>query len=209
MNSSSPLWALLAWCPLQRVGYHPATLLKLYRYGYLNQVASSRRFEREAGRNVEVIWLTGRLAPDLKAVADFHGDNGPAIHATWAQFVVLCRQFGLLIGGVVALDGSRFKAGNTRDKIFTPGAIQGRIEQVEPGIARYLAAFDTADRREDEVAQMRTTRIAERLDALRQDAGVAGHADRGRGCVGSADLPHRSGRAGHGREGQRHGTGGL
>lgn len=93
-----------------RPGYHPATLLKLYLYGYLNQVASSRRLEREAGRNVEVMWLTGRLAPDFKTIADFRRDNGPAIQAACAQFVVLCRQIGLLAGGVVALDGSRFKA---------------------------------------------------------------------------------------------------
>ena len=150
-----------------RPGYHPATLLKLYLYGYLNQVASSRRLEREAGRNIEVMWLTGRLAPDHKTIADFRRDNGPAIQAACAQFVMLCRQLGLLAGGVVALDGSRFKASNTRDKNFTPAAIRRRIEQVEAGIARYLAALDTADRQEDEVAQMRTTRIAERLDALR------------------------------------------
>ena len=150
-----------------RPGYHPATLLKLYLYGYLNQVASSRRLEREAGRNTEVMWLTGRLAPDFKTIADFRRDNGPAIQAGCAQFVVLCRQLGLLAGGVVALDGSRFKASNTRDKNFTPGAIRRRIEQVETGIARYLAALDTADRQEDEVAQVRTVRLTERLAALR------------------------------------------
>jgi BMFP domain-containing protein YqiC len=150
-----------------RPGYHPAILLKLYLYGYLNQVASSRRLEREAGRNTEVMWLTGRLVPDHKTIADFRRDSGPAIQAACAQFVVLCRHLGLLAGGVVALDGSRFKASNTRDRNFTPGAIRRRIEQVEAGIARYLAALDTADRQEDEVAQIRTTRIAERLDALR------------------------------------------
>ena len=150
-----------------RPGYHPATLLKLYLYGYLNQVASSRRLEREAGRNIEVMWLTGRLAPDHKTIADFRRDNGPAIQAACAQFVVLCRQIGLLAGGVVAVDGSRFKANNTRDKNFTPGAIRRRIEQVEAGIARYLAALDTADRQEDEVAQVRAVRITERLTALR------------------------------------------
>ncbi len=150
-----------------RPGYHPATLLKIYLYGYLNQVASSRRLEREAGRNIELMWLTGRLAPDFKTIADFRRNNGSAIQAACAQFVVLCRHLGLLTGGVVALDGSRFKASNTRDKNFTPGAIQRRIEQVEAGIARYLAALDTADRQEDEVAQIRTTRLAERLDALR------------------------------------------
>jgi transposase len=150
-----------------RPGYHPAALLKLYLYGYLNQVASSRRLEREAGRNVEVMWLVGRLVPDHKTIADFRRDNGSAIQAACAQFVVLCRHLGLLAGGVVALDGSRFKASNTRDRNFTPGAVRRRIEQVEAGIARYLAALDTADRQEDEVAQVRTTRIAERLDALR------------------------------------------
>jgi transposase len=156
-----------------RPGYHPATLLKLYLYGYLNQVASSRRLERETGRNIELMWLTGRLAPDHKTIADFRRNNGPAIQAVCAQFVVLCRHLGLLTGGVVALDGSRFKASNTRDRNFTPGAIQRRIEQVEAGIARYLAALDTADRQtadrqEDEVVQSRTTRLAGRLDALRR-----------------------------------------
>jgi transposase len=150
-----------------RPGYHPATLLKLYLYGYLNQVASSRRLEREAGRNVELMWLTGRLAPDFKTIADFRRDNGPAIQAACRQFVVLCRQLGLLAGGVVALDGSRFKAVNARDRNFTPAAVRRRIEQVEASIARYLAALDTADRQEDEVARVRTARIAERLDALR------------------------------------------
>jgi transposase len=150
-----------------RPGYHPATLLKLYLYGYLNQVASSRRLEREAGRNVELMWLTGRLAPDFKTIADFRRDNGPAIQAACRQFVVLCRQLGLLAGGIVALDGSRFKAVNARDRNFTPAAVRRRIEQVEASIARYLAALDTADRQEDEVACVRKVRIAARLDALR------------------------------------------
>lgn len=95
-----------------RPGYHPAMLMKIYLYGYLNQVQSSRRLEREAGRNVELMWLTGRLAPDFKTIADFRRDNGAAIQATCRQFVVLCRQLGLLAGGVVAVDGSRFRAIN-------------------------------------------------------------------------------------------------
>lgn len=151
-----------------RPGYHPATLLKLYLYGYLNQVQSSRRLEREAGRNVEVMWLTGKLAPDFKTIADFRRDNGDAIRAACAQFIVLCRQLGLLAGGTVAVDGSRFKAVNTRDKNFTPGAIRRRMEQVEASIARYLSLLDTADRQEDEVAQMRSVRLKDRLDRLRQ-----------------------------------------
>ena len=151
-----------------RPGYHPAMLLKLYLYGYLNQVQSSRRLEREAGRNVELMWLTGKLAPDFKTIADFRRDNGAAIQATCRQFVVLCRSLGLIAGGTVAVDGSRFKAVNTRDKNFTPGAIRRRMEQVDASIARYLALLDTADRQEEEVAEFRTARLAERLESLRR-----------------------------------------
>jgi transposase len=151
-----------------RPGYHPATLLKLYIYGYLNRVQSSRRLEREAGRNVEVMWLTGKLAPDFKTIADFRRDNGRALRACCARFVVLCRQLGLLTDGVVAVDGSRFKAVNTRDKNFTPGAIRHRVEQIEASIERYLSMLDTADRQEEVVAELRTARLTERLERLRQ-----------------------------------------
>src|SRR5437763_15186909 len=99
-----------------RPSYHPSVLLKLYIYGYLNRVQSSRRLEREAGRNVELMWLLGRLAPDHKTIADFRRHNGEAIRATCRQFVSLCRQVGLLAGGVIAIDGSRFRAVNTRDR---------------------------------------------------------------------------------------------
>ena len=150
-----------------RPGYHPAMLLKLYLYGYLNQVQSSRRLEREAGRNVELMWLTGKLAPDFKTIADFRRDNGEAIQAVCRQFVMLCRDLGLIAGGTVAVDGSRFRAVNTRDKNYTPGAIRRRMEQVDEGIARYLAMLDTADRQEDEAAGFRTARLTERLEALR------------------------------------------
>jgi transposase len=151
-----------------RPGYHPATMLKLYLYGYLNQVQSSRRLEREAGRNVELLWLVGRLAPDFKTIADFRRDNGDAIRAMCHQFVLLCRELGLIAGGTVALDGSRFKAVNTRDRNYTPGAIRRRMEQIEASINRYLAMLDTADRQEDEVAQVRVERLGERLESLRR-----------------------------------------
>lgn len=151
-----------------RPGYHPATLLKLYLYGYMNQVQSSRRLEREAGRNVEVMWLTGKLAPDFKTIADFRRDNGEAVRAACRQFVVLCRTVGLIAGGTVAVDGSRFKAVNTRDRNYTPGAIRLRLAQVEASIERYLDKLDTADRQEVEVAEMRTTRLNERIEALRR-----------------------------------------
>lgn len=151
-----------------RPSYHPATLLKIYLYGYLNQVQSSRRLEREARRNVELMWLTGRLAPDFKTIADFRRDNGEAIRATCRSFVMLCRQLGLIGGAMVALDGSRFRAVNTRDKNYTPGAIRLRMEQVDASIARYLSMLDTADRQEDQVAEMRIGRLTERLAMLRR-----------------------------------------
>ena len=151
-----------------RPGYHPGSMLKLYLYGYLNQVQSSRRLEREARRNTELMWLLGKLAPDFKTIADFRRDNGEAIRGACAAFVAICRQIGLLAGGVVAVDGSRFKAVNTRDKNYTPAAVRRRIEQAEASIARYLQALDTADRQEDEDAAFRTDRIQERLASLRR-----------------------------------------
>jgi len=99
-----------------RPAYHPATLLKIYIYGYLNRVQSSRRLEREAQRNVELIWLTGRLMPDFKTIADFRKDNGEAIRNACREFVLLCRGLGLFKQAAVAIDGSKFKAVNNRDK---------------------------------------------------------------------------------------------
>ena len=125
-----------------RPGYHPATLLKLYLYGYMNQVQSSRRLEREPGRNVELMWPTGKLAPDFKTIADFRRDNGEAIRAACKQFVVLCRLVGLIAGAMVAVDGSRFKAVNTRDKNYTPAAICLRLAQVESAPDRQISLTD-------------------------------------------------------------------
>lgn len=151
-----------------RPGYHPATMLKLYIYGYLNQVQSSRRLEREAGRNVEVMWLTGKLAPDFKTVADFRRDHGVAIQAACRRFVLLCRNVGLIAGGTVAVDGSRLRAVNARDRNFTPVTIRRRMEQVDASIERYLGMLDTADRQEGEAGELRTTRLSERLGELRR-----------------------------------------
>jgi transposase len=151
-----------------RPGYHPGSMLKLYLYGYLNQVQSSRRLEREARRNTELMWLLGKLAPDFKTIADFRRDNGEALRAACAAFVAICRQLGLLTGGVVAVDGSRFKAVNTRDKNYTPAAVRRRIEQAEASIERYLQALDTADRQEGEEAELRGDRLKERLASLRR-----------------------------------------
>ena len=133
-----------------RPAYHPATMLKLYIYGYLNRVQSSRRLEREAGRNVELMWLTGRLAPDHKTIANFRREHGPAIQAACAQFIVLCRKIGLFAVRIAAIDGSKFKAVNTRDKNFTATKLKKRIEQVQAHIAGYLQDLDTAGRQESE-----------------------------------------------------------
>ncbi len=151
-----------------RPSYHPATLLKIYLYGYLNRIQSSRRLERETQRNIEVMWLTGRLMPDFKTIADFRRDNGPAIQAACRQFVLLCRKLNLFSEAVVAIDGSRFKAVNTRDKNYTKGAIQRRIEQVDTSIARYMAALDTADRQEGQVPEAKRVRLKDKLVRLKE-----------------------------------------
>ncbi len=147
-----------------RPAYHPATLLKLYVYGYLNRVPSSRRLEREAGRNVELMWLTGKLAPDHKTIANFRKDHGPAIQAACAHFVVLCRQIGLFSQALAAVDGSKFKAVNTRDKNFTATKLKKRMEQVAEHIAGYLADLDTADRQEGEA---RAGKLQDKIATLR------------------------------------------
>ncbi len=151
-----------------RPAYHPATLLKIYVYGYLNRVPSSRRLERESQRNIELIWLTGRLMPDFKTLADFRKDNGPAIQAACAQFVVLCRRLNLFSKAVVAVDGSKFKAVNNRDKNFTAAKVEARLAQVEASIGRYLAALDRADREPSDIAEARTTRLNEKIAGLRE-----------------------------------------
>jgi transposase len=134
-----------------RPAYHPSVLLKLYIYGYLNRVQSSRRLEREAGRNVEVMWLTGRLVPDHKTIADFRKDNGRAIRQVCAQFVALCRTLGLLAEASVAIDGSKFKAVNNRDRNFTRAKMKRRMEQIEESVERYLHQLDSADRRKRDI----------------------------------------------------------
>jgi len=151
-----------------RPAYHPSTMLKLYLYGYLNRLPSSRRLEREAGRNIEMMWLTGRLAPDFKTIANFRRDNGAAIRAVCAQFVVLCRRLNLFTRAIVAIDGSKFKAVNNRDKNFTVTKLAKRLQQVDASIERYLAALDRADREESDVAEARTGRIQDKIAGLRR-----------------------------------------
>lgn len=150
-----------------RPAYHPSLLLKIYIYGYLNRIQSSRRLEREAQRNMELMWLTGRLAPDFKTIANFRKDNGKAIRNVCSQFVVLCRKLNLFSEAVVAIDGSKFKAVNSQDKNLTKGKLRARLEQVEANIAKYLAALDTADRQEPDVAAARIPRLQDKIASMR------------------------------------------
>jgi len=153
-----------------RPGYHPAVLLKLFIYGYMNRVSSSRRLEREAGRNVEVMWLTGRLVPDHKTIADFRKGNGPAIRRACARFVELCREIGVLAGGTVAIDGSKFKAVNHRDRNFTPGKVTLRISHLEESAGRYLDEMSRVDRQEQTEATLaKVDRLREKLARVRQE----------------------------------------
>ena len=152
-----------------RPSYHPSVLLKLYIYGYLNRVQSSRRLEREAGRNVEVMWLTGRLAPDHKTIADFRKDNGRC-HPPGLRPV--CRAVprdGPADEASVAIDGSKFKAVNNRDKNFTRAKMERRMAQIEESVARYLQQLDTADRQEpSEALKTKTTRLKEKIEKLKE-----------------------------------------
>jgi transposase len=150
-----------------RPAYHPAVLLKIYVYGYLNRLQSSRRLELETQRNVELMWLTGRLTPDFKTIADFRKDNGEAIRRVCRQFVELSRQLGLLGEAVVAIDGSKFKAVNNRDKNFTPHKLKARVQQLEESIARYLADLDRADREPTSLPAARVSQLKEKIAAVK------------------------------------------
>jgi len=151
-----------------RPAYHPAVLLKIYIYGYLNRIASSRRLEREAQRNVELMWLTGRLAPDFKTIADFRHGNGEGIRNVCCRFVRLCRDLKLFTQAIVAIDSSKFKAVNSRDRNFTPGKVDKRKEQIEESIQRYLKALETADRTQPAEVEAKTERLREKIKTLRE-----------------------------------------
>jgi len=152
-----------------RPAYHPSSLLKIYVYGYLNRVQSSRRLERETQRNVELMWLTSRLSPDFKTIADFRKDNGKAIRAVCREFVVLCRQLKLFSEAFVAIDGSKFKAVNNRDKNFTRAKMKRRLEQIEESLDRYFAQLDSADREEPSIAEAKAARLEDKIAALKKE----------------------------------------
>jgi hypothetical protein len=143
-------------------------LLKIYIYGYLNRIQSSRRLERETQRNVELMWLTNRLTPDFKTIADFRKDNGPAIRNVCRRFVLLCHKLNMFEGGEVAIDGSKFKAVNNRDKNYTQRKIKARIEQVEDSIARYMEELDRADRQPELTTRSRIQHIKQKIVSFKR-----------------------------------------
>ena len=152
-----------------RPGYHPATMLKLYIYGYLSRIPSSRRLEREAIRNVELMWLLGRLAPDFKTIADFRKDNGKAIKRVCREFVDLCRRLELFSGDVIAIDGSKFKAVKNYDKNFSSTKVQRRLEQLESSIKHYFKELESADRADSQVPEERKLHLKEKIKAVEQE----------------------------------------
>src|ERR1700690_871814 len=151
-----------------RPAYHPGVLLKIYIYGYLNRVQSSRRLEHETQRNIELMGRTGRLMADFKTIANFRKDNGKAIRRVCRQFIVLCRELNLFSQALVAIDGSKFKAVNNRDRNFTAAKMQRRMRAINESIERYLTSMDTADRAEPEVAALKKGRLQDKIDALKQ-----------------------------------------
>ena len=151
-----------------RPSYHPTVLLKIYIYGYLNRVQSTRRLERECQRNLELMWLTGRLAPDFKTIADFRRDNGKGIRGACRRFVELCRDLKLFSQAAVAIDGSKFKAVNSRDNNVTPAKIAARKKQIDESIERYMGELDAADRNHPGEFVAKTTRVTEKIKTLRE-----------------------------------------
>lgn len=152
-----------------RPAYHPATMLKLYVYGYLNRIQSTRRLEREAGRNIELMWLLGRLAPDFKTISDFRKDNTKAIRLVCRDFVMVCRKLDLFSDAFVAIDGSKFKAVNNRDRNFTRAKLKRRLEQIDESIDRYLAQIKSVDRQESRVAKDKTERLESKITKLKEE----------------------------------------
>lgn len=149
-----------------RPPYHPGVLLKLYVYGYLNRIRSSRKLEREAQRNVELMWLLGKLTPDFKTIADFRRDNGQPIRAVFREFTQVCRRLELYGGELVAVDGSKFKAVNSRDRNFTQGKLEDLDKRADKKIKRYLEELDEADEREEDSQKPTAEELREKIEWL-------------------------------------------
>ena len=151
-----------------RPPYDPAVLLKLYLYGYLHRVRSSRMLEAECQRNVEVIWLTGKLTPDFKTIADFRKDNLKPLQAVARQFTLLCRKLELFGGELLAIDGSKFAAVNARDQNFNVGKLEELIARADARLAEYLQQLDTGDAAEPGGTLLSQSELAAKIAALRE-----------------------------------------
>ena len=151
-----------------RPAYHPSTMLKLYIYGYLNKIQSSRKLERETNRNLELMWLLNRLAPDFKTIADFRKDNGQAIKSVCRQFMMICKQLNLFAESLIAIDGSRFKAVNNRDRNFTKAKVKRRIAAIDKSLDRYLEQLASFDRQEQDIPRAKTEHVHKQIDALKR-----------------------------------------
>lgn len=152
-----------------RPSYHPSVMLKLYIYGYLNRIQSSRRLEREAGRNVELMWLLGRLAPEFKTIADFRKDNTKAIRLVCREFVLLCRKLDLFSDAFVAIDGSKFKAVNHRDLNFTRAKLKHRLKLIDESIAKYLKQIESTDRQETPKSKAKAETLKAKIGKLKEE----------------------------------------
>lgn len=152
-----------------RPSYHPSTMLKLYIYGYLNRIQSSRRLEREAERNVELMWLLGRIAPDFKTIADFRKDNTKAIRLVCREFVLLCRKLNLFSDAFVAIDGSKFKAVNNQDLNFTRAKLKYRLNLIDESIVKYLGRIESADRQETTVSKIKVEQLENKIANLKEE----------------------------------------
>ena len=151
-----------------RPPYDPGALLKLYLYGYLHRIRSSRLLEAECQRNVEVIWLLGKLTPDFKTIADFRKENLKPLRAVSGQFTVLCRKLELFGGQLLAIDGSKFGAVNARDQNFNAAKLQELIARADARLAEYLAQLDSADAAEPASAPLDPDLLAAKIAALRE-----------------------------------------
>ena len=157
-----------------RPGYAPGDLLKLYIYGYLNRVRSSRRLEAECHRNVEVIWLLRTLKPDFKTIADFRSENRTAFKAVFRQFTLLCKDLKLFGRELLAVDGTRIKAVNNKDKNFTRNSLEKFIKAVDERLEEYLKRLEEGDVAEAGTDGSRVKNLAEKIEALRKKRGRYG-----------------------------------
>ena len=157
-----------------RPGYAPADLLKLYIYGYLNRVRSSRRLEAECYRNIEIIWLLRSLKPDFKTIADFRSDNRAALKKVFRDFVILCRRLDLFGRELLPVDGTRIKAVNNKDRNFTKNSLEKFINAVDKRLDEYLRRLDESDGEEAATDGSRSKNLAEKIEALREKRGRYG-----------------------------------